>query len=158
MKREGADSHHVNFASIADTHRHLILSQAPFILQLLLRVTNMSNRAGIKYPVVTPGASKVNINNMYITYTFLVGNDLASLLVRQVLGAVALPVSVALAVEADHAGLGARLGRLGRGGSSWFARLLRLALLPLCAGLLEFHGLVDKQDRVLQIGRAQQCE
>jgi hypothetical protein len=42
---------------------------------------------------------------MYIKYTFLSGNNLAGLLVFKVLEAVALPVTIPLAVEALDSGL-----------------------------------------------------
>ena len=76
----------------------------------------MSNRTGIKYPSVAPGTSEVNINNMYIKYTFvLADNNLARLLVLNVLGAVALPMAFALAVVALDPTL--KTGCLGRSGN-----------------------------------------
>ena len=109
---QGADGHHFDSRTIADAHRHLVLPQAPPTLQILLRVTNVSNRSGIKYPGVTPGARKEYINNMYIIYTFVRSGYLASLLVFKVLGAVAFPVPIPFAVEARSVGLRARLGSL----------------------------------------------
>ena len=81
MQRESADNHYFYFAAVANTHRHLVLHQPPFIPQLLLRVTNVSNRTGIKYPSVTLDTSEVNINNMYIIYTFVFPGNLAGLLI-----------------------------------------------------------------------------
>ena len=69
--------------------------------------------------------SKVVINNMYIKYTFL---DVASLLMCQVLGAVPLPVSSLLAVEALSLRLRSRLGFLLLS-SNLFAVLLEVPLL-----------------------------
>src|SRR5215216_1867414 len=63
----------------------------------MFRVTNMSNQTSIKYPGATTSISKVHINNMYIKYTFV---HLAILLIHQILGAVPLPVTIPLAVEA----------------------------------------------------------
>ena len=62
---------------------------------------------------------------MYITYTFV---HLAILLIRQILGAVPLPVTSLLAVEA----LNLRLSRLGflLLSSNLFAVLLEVPLLP----------------------------
>ena len=79
MKRESAYGHRINFYTVADMHRHLVLLQALLIPELHLRVTNMSNKTGIKYPGVTLSTCKVNIYNMYITYTFVLPGDLRSL-------------------------------------------------------------------------------
>ena len=81
MQRYGADGHDINFAAVADAHRHLVLFQAPLIPQPHLRVTNMSNRTGIKYPGVTPSTCKVNIYNMYIAYTLVLPGNLVGLLI-----------------------------------------------------------------------------
>jgi hypothetical protein len=51
------------------------------------------------------GTCKIDINYMYIKYTFLSGNNLAGLLVFKVLGAVALPVTIPFAVQALDFGL-----------------------------------------------------
>src|SRR3954462_10244336 len=75
----------------------------------MFRVANISNRTSIKYPGATVSISKVHINNMYITYTFV---HLAILLIRQILGAVPLPVTSLLAVEAPSFRLRSRLGFL----------------------------------------------
>jgi hypothetical protein len=99
----------------------------PLTLEVLLRVIDVSNRTGIKYPRVTLGTCKININYMYITYTFVFHGNLASLLVLKVLGEVALPVTLLLVVEARDAGL--RLGHLGRGGNT-LATLLGLPFGP----------------------------
>ena len=85
---------------------------------------------------------------MYIPYTFLLSDDLASLLVFQVLGVVALPVTISLAVEAFHARLGTRFVSLGSG--NMLAILLRLpVLLSLPARFLKIDGLVNHQQCVL---------
>jgi hypothetical protein len=81
-------------------------------MHVLLRVTDVSNRTGIKYPHVTSGTCKININYMYITYTFAFHDNPPGLLVLKVLGAVALPMTFLLAVEERDAGL--CLGLLGR--------------------------------------------
>ena len=86
----------------------------------------MSNRTGIKYPGATTSISKVHINNMYITYTFV---HLAILLIRQILGAVPLPVSSLLAVEALSFRLRYRLGLLHLS-SNLLAVLFEVPLLP----------------------------
>src|SRR3954464_1548302 len=106
MKREHPDGDDIDLRSIPDAHRHLIPRQSPFILKLLFRIANMSNRTSIKYPGTTTRTSKVHINNMYIKYTF----DIASLLIHQVLGAVALPMTFSLAVETHSVRLRTSLG------------------------------------------------
>ena len=63
----------------------------------------------MKYPGATTSVTKVHINNMYITYTFV---HLAILLIRQILGAVPLPVTSPFAVEALSLRLRSRLGLL----------------------------------------------
>ena len=68
----------------------------------------MSNRTRIKYPGATTIISKVHINNMYIKYTF----HFAILLIRQVFGAVLLPVTIPFAVEALSFRLRSRFGFL----------------------------------------------
>ena len=87
----------------------------------------MSNRTSIKYPGATTSISKVHINNMYITYTFA---HLAILLIRQILGAVPLPVTSLLVVEALSFRLGSRLGLL-PGSENLLAILLEVPLLSL---------------------------
>ena len=125
---KSADGHHLDWLAIAHTHRYFVPSQVPPIPQLFLRVADVSKRTGIKYPTVTPGTRKVNINNMYITYTFLFSDNLAGLLVLQVLGIIASPVTITLAVIALNARLGTRLEPLRRCGNR-FANLLWVALL-----------------------------
>jgi hypothetical protein len=82
---QSADSHDVHALIVADSHRHFVPLQAPLTLQILLRVIYVSNRTGIKYPCVTAVTCKININYMYIKYTFVFGNNLADLLVSKVL-------------------------------------------------------------------------
>ena len=53
--------------------------------------------------------SKVHINNMYIIYTFV---HFAIVLIRQVFGAVPLPVTISFAVEALSFRLGSSFGLL----------------------------------------------
>jgi hypothetical protein len=72
----------------------------------------------------------ININYMYITHTFVFGGNLASLTVLKVLGAVALPVTFLLAIEARDAKLG--LGSLRRAGNILAALLRLLDLRALC--------------------------
>ena len=86
----------------------------------------MSNRTSIKYPGTTASISKVHINNMYITYTFV---HFAILLIRQILGAVPLPVTSPFAVEALSLRLRTRL-RLLHLSSNLLAVLLEVPLLP----------------------------
>src|SRR5215216_1904057 len=100
----------------------------------------MRNRTGIKYPGATTSISKVHINNMYIKYSFV---HFAILLIRQILGAVPLPVSSPFAVEALSFRLWSRLGIL-PGSSNLFAILLEVPLLSL-ALFLETSGLVNHQ-------------
>jgi hypothetical protein len=86
---------------------------------------------------------------MYITYTFVFGNNIAGLLVFKVLGAVVLPVTIPFAVEALDSGLCLR--RLGRTGNILFVLLRLLALWTLCLpiGFLEICSIVDNQHFVL---------
>ena len=88
----------------------------------------MSNRTSLKYPGATAISSKVHINNMYITYTFV---HLAILLIRQILGAVPLPVASLLKVEALSFRLRSRLGFLLLN-NNLLAVLLEVPLLLLC--------------------------
>ena len=71
-------------------------------------------------------AGKVHINNMYITYTFV---HLAILLIHQILGAVPLPVTSLLAVEALSLRIRFRLGLLHLS-NNLCAVLLEVPLLP----------------------------
>src|SRR6266536_4632071 len=87
----------------------------------------MSNRTSIKYPSATTSISKVHINNMYIKYTFV---HFAILLIRQILGAVPLPMTSPFAVEALSLRLRSRLGLLHLS-SNLLAVLLEVPLLPL---------------------------
>src|SRR5215216_7803876 len=104
----------------------------------------MSNRTSIKYPGATMSISKVHINNMYIKYTFV---HLAILLIRQILGAVPLPVTSPFEVEALSFRLGSKLGLL-PGSSNLFAILLEVPLLYL-ALFLETSALVNHQHLML---------
>src|SRR5215216_2887063 len=99
----------------------------------------MINRTSIKYLGATTSISKVHINNMYIKYTF----HFAILLIRQILGAVPLPVTSPFAVEALSFRLRSRLGLLHLS-SNLFAVLLEVPFLPF-ALFLETSGLVDHQ-------------
>src|SRR3954466_14985146 len=85
----------------------------------------MRNRTSIKYPATTTSISKVHINNMYIKYTF----HFAILLIRQILGAVPLPVTSPFAVEALSLRLRSRLG-LPHLSSNLVVVLLKVPLLP----------------------------
>jgi hypothetical protein len=123
---QSVDSHDVHALTVAEPHRHLVPLQAPLTPQILLRITYVSNKIGIEYPCVTAGTCKIDINYMYIKYTFVSGNNLADLLVFKVLGAVALPVTIPLAVEALDSGL--HLGRIGRTGNALAVPLRLLAL------------------------------
>ena len=67
----------------------------------------------------------MHIINMYIKYTF----HFAILLIRQILGAIPLPVSSLLAVEALSFRLRSRLGLL-RLSSNLLAVVLEVPLLP----------------------------
>ena len=104
--------------------------------ELLLLATEPS----IKYQGVAINTSKLHINNMYITYTFV---HLAILFIRQILGAVLLPVSSLLAVEALSFRLRSRLGFLLLS-SNLLAILLEVPLLPF-ALFLETSDLVHHQ-------------
>src|SRR6266516_3959222 len=103
----------------------------------------MSNRTSIKYPGANTSISKVHINNMYIKYTFC----FAILLIRQILGAVPLPVTSPFAVEALSFRLRSRLG-LHPGTSNLSAILLEVPLLPF-ALFLETSDLVNHQHLML---------
>ena len=108
-------------------------------------VANIRNRTSIKYPGVTATSSKVHINNMYITYTFV---HLAILLIRQILGAVPLLVTSLFAVEALSLRLRSRLGFLLLS-SNLFVVLLEVPLLLPFTVFLETGGLVDHQHLML---------
>src|SRR5215216_5391128 len=103
----------------------------------------MSNRTNIKYPGATTSISKVHINNMYIKYTF----HFAILLIRQILGAVPLPVTSPFAVEALSLRLRSILGLLHLS-SNLFAVLLEDPLF-LFALFLKTSGLVNHQHLML---------
>src|SRR5215216_2488417 len=103
----------------------------------------MSNRTNIKYPGATTSISKVHINNMYIKYTF----HFAILLIRQILGAVPLPVTSPFVVEALSFRLRSRLGFLHLS-NNLLAVLLEVPLLSF-AIFLETSGLVNHQHLML---------
>ena len=88
--------------------------------------------------------SKTHINNMYIKYTFV---HFAILLIRQILGAVPLPVTNSFAVEALSFRLGSSFGLL-HGSGNLLAILLEVPFLSL-ALLLETSGLVNHQHLML---------
>jgi hypothetical protein len=146
---QSADRHDVHTLTVVDPHRHVIQFQAPLIPQILLGITNVSNRTGMEYPCVTTGTCKIDINYMYIKYTFVSGNNLAGLLVFKVLGAVALPMTIPFAVEALDYGL--HLGCLGRNDNTLAVPLRLLDLWALCrfARLLKVCTLVDQHHVVL---------
>src|SRR3954471_21046590 len=110
----------------------------------MFRVANISNRTSIKCPDATASISKVHINNMYITYTFV---HLDILLIHQILGAVPLPVTSPFAVEALSLRLRSRLGLLHLS-SNLFAVLLEVFHLHFTL-FLETGGLVDHQHLML---------
>src|SRR6266536_4693920 len=99
----------------------------------------MSKRTSIKYPGTTTSISKVHINNMYIKYIF----HFAILLIRQILGAVPLPVTSPFAVEALSLRLRSRLGLIHLS-SNLLAVLLEVPLIPFTL-FLETSGLADHQ-------------
>lgn len=80
--------------------------------------------------MLLPALSKKNINDMYILYTFLLGNNLPKSLVLEVSGAVALPVTLPLAVVALHPSPDLGLLR------STVGNLLAFLLLTWMPGLL----------------------
>ena len=88
--------------------------------------------------------SKVHINNLYIKYTFV---HFAILLIRQILGAVPLPVTSPFAVETLSLRLRTRLELLHLS-SNLLAILLEVPFLSL-ALLLETSGLVYHQHLML---------
>src|SRR3990170_6084336 len=88
--------------------------------------------------------SKIYINNMYIKYTFV---HFTILLIRQILGAVPLPVTSPFAVEALSFRLRSRLGLL-PGSSNLLAILLEVLLLPFTL-FLETSDLVNHQQLML---------
>ena len=88
--------------------------------------------------------SKVNINNMYIKYTFVY---FSILLIRQVSRVVPLPVTISFAVEALSSRLGSSFGLL-HGSGNLLAILLEVPFLSL-ALLLETSGLVNHQHLML---------
>ena len=89
--------------------------------------------------------SKVHINNMYIKYSIV---HFAILLIRQILGAVPLPVTNPFAVEALSLRLRSRLGFLLLS-SNLLAVLLEVPLLLPFALFLETGGLIDHQHLML---------
>ena len=88
--------------------------------------------------------SKVHINNMYIKYTSV---HFAILLIRQVFGAVPLPVTISFAIEALSFRLRSSFGLL-HGSDNLLAILLEVPFLSL-ALLLETSGLVNHQHLML---------
>ena len=88
--------------------------------------------------------SKVHINKMYIIYTFV---HFAILIIRQVFGAVSLPVTISFAVEALSFRLRSSFGLL-HGSGNLLAILLEVPFLSL-ALLLETSGLVNHQHLML---------
>src|SRR3954469_8051147 len=102
----------------------------------------MSNRTSIKYPGTTTSTSEIHINNMYIRYTFLL--DVAVLQIRQVLGAIPLPMTFSLAVKALSIRLRPSLGLLCRC-SSFLTALIEVTLFLCLALLLEIGVLIDHQ-------------
>src|SRR3954471_1041362 len=84
--------------------------------------------------------SKIHINNLYIKYTFV---HFAILLIRQILGAVPLPVTSPFAVNALSLRLRSRLGLLHLS-SNLLAVLLEVPLISLCP-FLETSDLVNYQ-------------
>ena len=87
--------------------------------------------------------SKVHINNMYIIYTFVH----VAILIRQVFGAVSLPVTISFAVEALSFRLGSSFGFL-HGSGNLLVILLEVPFLSLTL-LLETSGLVNHQHLML---------
>ena len=110
------------------------------MLQLPFRVTNHSNWTSIKYLGVAINTSKVHINNMYIKNTFV---HFAILLIRQILGAVPLPVTSPFAVEKLSLRLRSRLGFFHLR-SNLFAVILEVPLSSF-APFIETSGLVNHQ-------------
>ena len=82
---------------------------------------------------------------MYITYTFVY---FAILLIRQLFGAVSLPVTISLAVGALNFKIGSNLGLL-PGSSNLLVVLLEVPLLLPFALFLETSGLIDHQHLML---------
>ena len=89
-------------------------------------------------------SSEVHINNMYIKYTFV---HFVILLIRQVFGAVPLPVTISLAVEALSFRLRSSFGIL-HGSGNLLVILLEVPFLSL-ALLLETSGPVNHQHLML---------
>ena len=106
---------------------------------LLLATEPVSNTVGFAI-----NTSKVHINNMYIQYTFV---HFVILLIRQILGAVPLPVTSPFAVEALSLRLRSRLGLLHLS-SNLLSVLLEVPFLSLTI-LLETCGLVNHQHLML---------
>ena len=88
--------------------------------------------------------SKVHINNMYIKYTFV---HLAILIIRQILGAVPLPVTISFAVEALSFRPESSFGFL-HGSGNLLAILLEVPFISL-ALLHDTSGLVNHQHLML---------
>ena len=103
-----------------------------------------SNWTSIKYRGVATNTSKIHINNLYIKYTFV---HFAILLIRQILGAVPLPVTSPFAVEALSLRLRSRLGLLHL--SSNFAFRSSWSSPSSLCPFLETSGLVNHQHLML---------
>src|SRR3989337_969326 len=88
--------------------------------------------------------SKVHINTMYIKYTFV---HFAILLIRQMFGAVPLPVTISFAIEALNFRLGSSFGLL-PGSGNLLAILLEVPFLSL-ALFLDTSGFVNHQHLML---------
>ena len=82
-------------------------------------------------------SSKVHINNMYIKYTFV---HFSILLIRQIFGAVPLPVTISFVVEALSFRLRSSFGLL-HGSDNLLAILIEVPFLCLFP-FLETSGLV----------------
>src|SRR5215216_3388290 len=88
--------------------------------------------------------SKVNINNLYIKYTFV---HFAILLIRQLFGVVLLPVIIPFAVEALSFRFRSSFGLL-HGSDNLLVILLEVPFLSLCP-FLETRGFVNHQHLML---------
>ena len=96
--------------------------------------------------------SKIQINNLYIKYTFV---HFAIHLIRQILGAVLLPVTSPFALEAPSFRLRSKLGLLPLS-SNLLAVLSEVPLLPF-ALFLETSSLVHHQHLMLLLDSYLRC-
>ena len=114
------------------------------ILQLLFRVTTLSNWTSTKYRGVAINTSKAHIKHLYMKYNLF---HFAILLIHQICRAFRLPVTIYFEVEAHSFRLWSSFGLL-HGSDNLLAILLVVPFLSLCP-FLKTSGLVNHQHLML---------